>query len=238
MAATNMQEINNFSSFRRESKRKGSCGYSSRHVSSAGVTPPSFISVERFESQLKEDEVIHLFPNLTNHRNLENGMKKAVWLLGVLVLSLGAAGGRGVAACQQPIGNPNNEIISDTFDNSLGGGSSNSNGVIDGQLSTDNINVNSISMSGSDSGNNNDNDNINGGEISGSTPFGSGSGLPLANRNEKQPGLLCPDIFPVSFYMIKSLDFFSSITDWLARYLYLWVMSSIDCNLKFSGSFA
>lgn len=127
--------------------------------------------------------------------------KKELCYLGIFLAVFSVTSScMGVAACQQPIGSPNNEIIGESLDNVLGnggtgvsGGSSNSNGL-EGQPGTDNSNNDNLN-SGSEG---NANSNSNGGEISGSTPFGSGGSLPSTNRNEKQPGLLCPDIYPVS----------------------------------------
>lgn len=111
-------------------------------------------------------------------------------LVALLALFSITNGGFGVACCQQSIDSLNSGVTSDSFDNSLH--------VADSQLSTDNTNINQASSASSSGINIIETDNINGGEINGATPFGSGGST--SNRNEKQPGLLCPDIYPVSTF--------------------------------------
>lgn len=140
----------------------------------------SNLSRSKYESNTK---IVSVFSKTSNNRRKRGiDMKRQFFLALVAVFSV-TNGGFDVGSCQQTSDNSNNEVFSENFHNSLQAG-------VDPQSSTDNSNVNQASS-------NSDNDNINGGEINGATPFGSGT-LTAANRNEKQPGLLCPDIYPVS----------------------------------------
>lgn len=107
-----------------------------------------------------------------------------------------------IAHCEQSIDSTN---VSDNLENSLhltAIGSRIPGGTGDVQLNTDKNNINQGATASENSASEGqltgEKESTNGGDIGGAAPFGLGNDASSTNRNEKQPGLLCPDIYPVS----------------------------------------